>query len=91
MLYDQHCSILLAEFNMFTKNAYVGGYETSGEEKNKALFWSPPPRLAIRAKCRVRLAWLCGLDTDCLTRPKVNVSLSRCITISDVFYQYTRQ
>ena len=42
MLYDQHCSILLAEFNMFTKNAYVGGYETSGEEKNKALFLSPP-------------------------------------------------
>ena len=33
MLFDQHCSILLAEFNMFTKNAYVRGYETSGEEK----------------------------------------------------------
>ena len=42
MLYDQHCSILLAEFNMFTKNAYVRGYETSGEEKNKGLFLSPP-------------------------------------------------
>ena len=33
MLYDQHCSILLAEFNMFTKNAYVRGYGTSGEGK----------------------------------------------------------
>ena len=49
MLYDQHCSILLAEFNMFTKNAYVRGYETSGEEKKYRFIFSSSPRLAIRA------------------------------------------
>ena len=38
MLYDQHCSTLHAEFNMFTKSAYLRGYETSGEEKIKLYF-----------------------------------------------------
>ena len=72
MLYDQHCSILLAEFNMFTKNAYVRGYETNGEEKKIKLYFCLLPSSRDSRKCRVRVAWLikrllCRLDTDCLT------------------------